>query len=281
MDGQLAKFDLADLVGVIARIVKNHDGPGRSTPLRPSALSCPKLRFSAAEFAPANADANGVRTEKLPGVYRVTSLSHGSGPCIVTVTRMDGSGQDRRIPIHPTALSAWDDFAEAIQSASGGGVVVAQADARRGVHDRRLALGAAGRAGAHEQPREGRGPGKQRRHGLRPGDPGGDERRVRQALPRGPDRQPEPPIRPCSRRAPSGERSPPPSYRPSTTRPPGTGLARPCLPATRWATSLPSKRTRPRRRLGSPRRLQLLAASSAGRVALRDMGIDPDSVPTR
>jgi hypothetical protein len=125
-DGSLRKFGVLDIPGLMGRVAAVAVAQGLSGAAAVRAVF-PAARFTrAAEFAPANADATGRRTEELPGGYRVVGLTHGSGPCTVAVARLDGTGQLRRIPVHPNTLSSWDDFASAVRAASGGDVEVVQ-----------------------------------------------------------------------------------------------------------------------------------------------------------
>jgi hypothetical protein len=75
----------------------------------------------AAHFAAADADANGVRDERLPGSHVLVSIEHGS-QMLVVVRPINGDGPERRVSVDVGALRDWPTFRAAVASASGGQV---------------------------------------------------------------------------------------------------------------------------------------------------------------
>ncbi len=126
-DGQLRKLGVLDLPGLMARVVKTMTAQGVNAAAAVR-IVLPEARFSAAQFAPADADANGVRDERLPGGFTVVRVDNGS-PVVITCRPIGGANaRDRRIPVDVGALNSFEALRGAIQAASGGDVVIVQPD---------------------------------------------------------------------------------------------------------------------------------------------------------
>ena len=225
---------------------------------------------------PADADANGVRDERLPGSYTVVRVDHGSAQVVVTCRPIRGANaRDRRIPVDIWALNSFTALRGAIQAASGGDVVIVQPD-----EDAALEIaGWPDRLTAPKPTGTCNGPFKNA-NGLTTAPAAlsnavlskchrdvqaADRARRAELLSHtsvgreGPDAV----VTPLADKAAEAPRraalfdNDPMAYLAPLETPAGQAAAR------------------------SPRRLQLLAASAAGRQALRDQGIDPESVPAR
>ncbi len=117
--GKFKRLAVTDLPALMGRVVKRMTaGVGADE----------AVQFSVAEFAPANADANGVRDERMPGSHRLVAVNRGAGPVIVIAAPLNGDGPQRRVPIDAGALADWPTFQAAVKAASGGQVQLVRPD---------------------------------------------------------------------------------------------------------------------------------------------------------
>jgi hypothetical protein len=117
--GKLKRFDVTDLPAMMGFAAKRMaEGHGAAE----------AVRFSVAQFAPADADANGVRSEELPGSHRLVAVNHGAGPVVVVAESLSGTGPQRRVPIDPNALADWPTFRAAVSAGSAGQVQLVRPD---------------------------------------------------------------------------------------------------------------------------------------------------------